>query len=211
LKFIVIVNLVMVAVLLGLIIGLGLEYIARYGAPFALLAVPALAPLLSWNEPRRAECERQTAATLAGLYAVLAVAVSIVYLSFASHSGLQEPTADAARRILDDWKAKYSCGPGYFLGDRQTVYGIGIAAGPEGDSLTIGFIPAARWFDQRKLDAQGAVLVYTLPQVPAQFQAAYPGRAMSEEKSISVPVLRTHNGKTKDYFYRFVAPGDCGT
>ncbi|RED38108.1 dolichyl-phosphate-mannose-protein mannosyltransferase [Rhodopseudomonas thermotolerans] len=209
LKFIVIVNVSMLVILLGLIGGLGLEYIARYGAPFSLLAVPALAPLLRWNEPRRESCERQTAWTLAGLYGALSAVVMIAYLGPASHSGLQEPTADAARLILDDWRGRYSCGPGYFLGDRQTVYGIGIAAGPDGDSTTIHFIPATRWFDQRKLDDQGAVLVYTLPQVPAQFAAAYPGRAMSEEKRIDVPVLRTHNGKTKEYYYRFVAPKGC--
>ncbi|QDL98556.1 glycosyltransferase family 39 protein [Rhodopseudomonas palustris] len=210
LKFIVIVNVAMLLILLGLILVLGLEYIARYGAPFSLLAVPALAPLLRWNEPRRQTCERQTGWTLAGLYAVLTAAAAIAYLGPASHSGLQEPTADAARLILDDWRSQYTCGPGYFLGDRQTVYGIGIAAGPDADSTTIHFIPATRWFDQRKFDDRGAVLVYTLPQVPAQFAAAYPGRAMSEEKRIDVPVLRTRNGKTKEYYYRFVAPKACG-
>ncbi|WBU29107.1 glycosyltransferase family 39 protein [Rhodopseudomonas palustris] len=209
LKFIVIIDLAMVLILLGMIVGLGLEYIARYGAPFSLLAVPALAPLLSWNEARRDTCERQTGWTLSGLYTVMSATVMIAYLGPASHSGLQEPTADAARLILDDWRSQYSCGPGYFLGDRQTVYGIGIAAGPEADSITIHFIPATRWFDPRKLEDQGAVLVYTLPQVPAHFAAAYPGRAMSDEKRIDVPVLRTHNGKTKEYFYRFVAPKAC--
>jgi 4-amino-4-deoxy-L-arabinose transferase-like glycosyltransferase len=210
LKFIVIVNVVMAAILLGLIMVLGLEYIARYGAPFALLAVPALAPLLAWNESRRAICERQTVWTLATLYAVLTACVTIAYLGPYSHSGLQEPTADAAHMILADWNSKYTCGPGYYLGDRQTVYGIGIAAGPGADSMTLEFVPAARWFDAAKLKRDGAVLVYTLPQVPAQFAALFPGMVVSDEKQISVAVLRTHSGKTKEYFYRFVAPQGCG-
>jgi len=209
LKFIVIVNLVMAAILLGLIGVLGLEYIARYGAPFALLAVPALAPLLSWNEQQRAKCERQTIWSLAALYAVLSAAVAIGYLGPFSHSGLQEPTADAARLILADWNSKYACGPGYYLGDRQTVYGIGIAAGPDADSLTVTFVPVTRWFDAAKLKRDGAVLVYTLPQLPAEFASRFPELKMSDEKPISVPVLRTHNGKTKEYFYRFVAPQGC--
>ncbi|WP_245258259.1 glycosyltransferase family 39 protein [Rhodopseudomonas palustris] len=209
LKFIVIVNVAMFAVLVVLIAGCGLEYIARYGAPFAELAVLALAPLFTWNESRRAVAVRQTVQSLGVLYAVLAAGASVVYLLFASHSGLQEPTAQAARVILADWNSKYKCGPGYYLGDRQTVYGIGIAAGPDGDSMTINFIPKARWFDTAKLEANGAVLVYTLPQVPGDFATAFPGATMSEEKRISVPVLRTHTGKTKDYFYRFVAPKAC--
>ncbi|ABE38901.1 conserved hypothetical protein [Rhodopseudomonas palustris BisB5] len=210
LKFVVIVNVTMFVVLLVLIAVFGLEYIARYGAPFAELAVLALAPLFTWNEARRDLAVRQTVQSLGALYAVLAVGVSVIYLFFASHSGLQEPTAQAARIMLADWNSKYTCGPGYFLGDRQTVYGIGIAAGPDGDSMTINFIPKARWFDATKLEANGAVLVYTLPQVPADFAAAFPDLKMSDEKRISVPVLRTHTGKTKEYFYRLVAPKACG-
>ncbi|WP_322518107.1 glycosyltransferase family 39 protein [Rhodopseudomonas palustris] len=210
LKFIVVVNVAMF-VLLAVLIGVcGLEYIARYGAPFAELAVLTLAPLFTWNERRRDLAVRQTVWSLGALYAVLAAGASVVYLVFASHSGLQEPTAQAARIILADWNSKYKCGPGYYLGDRQTVYGIGIAAGPDGDSMTINFIPKARWFDTAKLEANGAVLVYTLPQVPGDFAKAFPGATMSEEKRISVPVLRTHTGKTKEYFYRFVAPRACG-
>ncbi|MBI5129122.1 MAG: glycosyltransferase family 39 protein [Rhodopseudomonas palustris] len=209
LKFIVVVDIAMFAVLLVLIGVFGLEYIARYGAPFAELAVLALAPLFRWIDGRRDLGMRQTVQALAVLYAVLAVGASVAYLFFVSHSGLQEPTAQAARLILSDWNSKYTCGPGYFLGDRQTVYGIGIAAGPDGDSLTIGFIPKARWFDTAKLETKGAVLVYALPQVPGHFAKAFPGMTMSAEKQISVPVLRTHTGKTKDYFYRFVAPKAC--
>ncbi|MGP9811546.1 glycosyltransferase family 39 protein [Rhodopseudomonas sp. NSM] len=210
LKFIVVVNVAMFVLLVVLIAGCGLEYIARYGAPFAELAVLALAPLFTWNESRRAVAVRQTVQSLGVLYAVLAAGASVIYLFFASHSGLQEPIAQAARVILADWNSKYKCGPGYYLGDRQTVYGIGIAAGPGGDSMTINFIPKARWFDTAELAANGAVLVYTLPQVPGDFAKAFPDLAMSEEMRISVPVLRTHTGKTKEYFYRFVAPKGCG-
>jgi hypothetical protein len=136
--------------------------------------------------------------------------VSVSYTFFASHSGLQEPTAQAARIILADWNSKYTCRPGYFLGDRQTVYGIGIAAGPDGDAMAINFIPKANWLDAAKLAANGAVLVYTLPQAPGDFAAAFPDLTMSKETRISVPVLRTRTGKTKEYFYRFVAPQHCG-
>ncbi len=210
LKFVVIVNIAMVAVLLVLIVGFGLEYIARYGAPFAELSVLALAPLFVWAADRRDAVMHQTAAALGLVYGGLAIAVSVIYLFFASHSGLQEATAQAARLVLDDWNSKYACGPGYFLGDRQTVYGIGIGAGPDGDSMALEFVPKARWFDRNKLTTKGAVLIYTLPQVPANFAAAFPDLAMSEEKRITVPVLRTHTGKTKDYFYRLVPPKDCG-
>lgn len=209
LKFVVVVNIAMFAVLLVLIVGFGLEYIARYGAPFAELSVLALAPLFSWAADRRDAVMRQTAQSLGLVYGGLALAVSVIYLFFASHSGLQEATAQAARLVLNDWNSKYTCGPGYFLGDRQTVYGIGIDAGPDGDSMALEFVPKARWFDRNKLATQGAVLIYTLPQVPTDFAAAFPDLTMSDEKRISVPVLRTRTGKTKDYFYRLVTPKDC--
>lgn len=210
LKFVVVANTAMFALLTVLIVGFGLEYIARYGAPFAELSVLTLAPLFSWASGKRDAVMRQIALSLGTLYGVLAIAASVIYIFFASHSGLQEATAQAARLVLADWNSKYKCGPAYFLGDRQTVYGIGIAAGPEGDSMTIEFIPKARWFDAGKLAANGAVLIYTLPQVPDSFAAEFPDLPMSEEKQISVPVLRTHTGKTKEYFYRFVAPKACG-
>lgn len=210
LKFVVVVNIAMFVVLLVLIIGLGLEYIARYGAPFGELSVLALAPLFSWAVGRRETLMRDTALSLGALYGVLAIAVSVIYLFFASHSGLQEATAQAAQLVLDDWNSKYKCGPAYYIGDRQTVYGIGIAAGPDGDSIALEFIPKTHWFDRNKLADRGAVLIYTLPQVPGDFAAAFPDLKMSEEKRISVPVLRTQTGKTKDYFYRLIAPKNCG-
>ena len=86
-KFIVVVNAVMFVLLFALIALLGLEYIARYGAPFAELAVLALAPLLRWNESRRELCERQTVQSLGAIYAGLAVVVAVVYLFFASTAG----------------------------------------------------------------------------------------------------------------------------
>jgi 4-amino-4-deoxy-L-arabinose transferase-like glycosyltransferase len=208
-KFIIVVNIAMFAALLVLIIGLGLEYIARYGAPFAELSVLTLAPLVSFVPAKRDAVIRQTVLSLGALYAVLAIAVSVIYLFFASHSGLQEATAQAARLVLADWNSKYSCGPAYYIGDRQTVYGIGIAAGPDGDSMAIDFIPKARWFDTKKLAEQGAVLIYTLPQIPEAFATEFPDLPMSDEKRISVPVLRTHTGKTKDYAYRLISPKAC--
>lgn len=208
-RFIVLVNVGMLVALFGMIGVLGLEYIARYGAPFAELAVLAVAPLVTWREKWRAEGERRVAVGLGVLYGVVAVATTVAYVMFFSHSGLQEPTAQAARIILDDWRSRYDCGPAYFLGDRQTVYGIGIAAGPEADSLTLDFIPKAKWFDAGRLRAKGAVVVYTLPDVPAQFAQAFPGIALTEEKRFAVPDLRTQSGKMKEYAYRFAAPADC--
>jgi hypothetical protein len=53
------------------------------------------------------------------------------------------------------------------------------------------------------------VVLYALPDVPAQFAQAFPGIGLTEEKRFAIPVLRTHSGKLKDYAYRFAAPGDC--
>ncbi|WP_244432019.1 glycosyltransferase family 39 protein [Rhodopseudomonas sp. B29] len=208
-KFLVLVNIAMFLLLLVFVVLLGLQYIVRYGAPFAQMAMLALAPMLDWRPGRQIAGERHTAVALGGFYAVAATAACVAYLGFFSHSGLQEPTAAAARAIMADWNSRYHCGPGYILGDRQTVYGVGIAAEPKIDSLAVEYIPRTPWFDPEIVLSKGAVLVYSLPSVPDQFAALFPEIKIGKERQITLPVLRTMSGKTKTYTYRFVPPGDC--
>ncbi len=67
--------------------------------------------------------------TIAAVYLIAGAVITVLYLTFASHSGLQEPTPAAARAILADWHSTYPCGPAYVLGGRQAAYGVGIEAG----------------------------------------------------------------------------------
>ena len=210
LQFVIATNLVMICLLLCLVGLFGLDYIFRYGAPFAEFAVLALAPLVGWAESRRETGERDTVLTLGALYLTAATAVCVGYTFFFSHSGLQEPTAAAARVIMTDWNSKYSCGPAYVLGDRQTVYGVGIEAGPAVVALSTVDVLDASWFDAAKLTAQGAVLVHSNKGPPVAFTGLFPGKVFTEETHLALPVLRTHSGKVKDYHYRFVPPQDCG-
>lgn len=208
-KFLVLFNIAMFAMLFVMVTVLGLEYIVRYGAPFAQMAMLSLAPMLEWRPGRQSGGERETAIALGGFYALAAIVACVAYLGFFSHSGLQEPTAAAARAILADWNSRYKCGPAYILGDRQTVYGVGIAADPKIDSLAVEYIPRTPWFDPERVLAKGAVLVYSLPGAPEQFSELFPEVKISKERQITLPVLRTMSGKMKTYTYRFVLPGDC--
>ena len=85
--------------------------------------------------------------SLGAIYLTVAAVVCVGYTFFFSHSGLQEPTAAAARVILADWNRQYACGPAYVLGDRQTVYGVGIEAGPAVVAMSMVDVPDAYWFD----------------------------------------------------------------
>lgn len=59
------------------------------------------------------------------------------------------------------------------------------------------------------MTAQGAVVIYGSPGPYDAFARLFPRMAVTPEMHIAVPVLRTHSGKVKDYFYSFVPPQNC--
>lgn len=208
-RFLLVMNATMQIVLLALLLFAGLDYVWRFDAPYAMMAVPALAPLVTWNEGCRAWFERQVSATIAAVYLTAGAIIIVLYLTFASHSGLQEPTPAAARAILADWHSTYPCGPAYVLGGRQAAYGIGIEAGRSITALSYRDIAGAPWFDPGALQARGAIVVDTGPGIGERMARFLPGVATSDEKSIALPLRRTHKTKTFTYLYRFVAPQGC--
>lgn len=208
-QFLLVINIAMICLLLCLVGLFGLDYIFRYGAPFVELAAIALAPLVVWVESRREIGERDTVRALGLVYLTVLASLCVGYTFFFSHSGLQEPTAAAARVVMADWNSKYACGPAYMLGDRQTVYGVGIEAGASVAAISVVDVPDTPWFDASKLTAQGAVVIYGSPGPYDAFARLFPRMAVTPEMHIAVPVLRTHSGKVKDYFYSFVPPQNC--
>jgi len=210
-RFLVVMNLTMQAILLGLVLIAGLDYLFRFDAPYAMLAVPALAPLVRWRERAVRWFDREVTVTIAGLYFAAAAILVVVYTFFASHTGLQEPTAAAAKAILDDWTSHYRCGPAYIIGGRQGVYGVGIAMPRTVTTLDYHAIAGAPWFDLAALRARGAVVIDDGPMTPGLVAAFLPGLVTTEVKQVTLPLRRTHKPKTITYPYRFVAPQDCGS
>ncbi|MGO4716403.1 glycosyltransferase family 39 protein [Bradyrhizobium sp. 2TAF24] len=210
-RFLVVMNLTMQAILLGLVLIAGLDYLFRFDAPYAMMAVPALAPLVRWADRTARWFEREVTATIAGLYFAAAVIITVVYTFFASHSGLQEPIAAAAKAIRDDWTSRYRCGPAYIIGGRQGVYGVGIAMPRSVSVIDYHAITGAPWFDPAAVRAGGAVVIDDGPMTPGLLATFLPGLVTTEAKQVTLPLRRTHKAKTITYSYRFAAPQDCGS
>jgi hypothetical protein len=187
----------------------GLEFLARFAAPYIMLAFLAAAPLVEWSKYCNQWFHARVVPFIGGLYLVAGIAVAFVFTGFASHSAMQEPAAEAAHLILQDWQSKYSCGPAYFIGGRQGVYGVGIEAGRDVTALAYREIAGATWYDDGKLLAKGAVVIDTDPEFKERMQKFLPGKTYSAESSVTVPLKRTWTGKQSTFRYRFIAPQDC--
>lgn len=204
-RFLVAMNLAMQAILLGLVLFAGLDYLFRFDAPYAMLAVPALAPLVRFTDRTARWFEVEVTATIAALYLTAGIVLVVVYTFFASHTGMQEPTAAAADAILADWRTHYACGPADVFGGRRSVYGIGIAMPRAVTALEYRTIANAPWFDPADLRARGAVLL----DDTAEAEAYLPGLATTPARQITLPLRRTHAPRHITYTYRFAPPQAC--
>jgi len=196
-------------VVVGLIVAAGLAYRPRYSPPYAMVAVLAVAPWVSWRDDAATWIEGAVARSIGAFNLAIALVLVVVYTFFASHSGMQEPTRSAAAAILADWHSRYSCGPGYFFGVRQNVYGVGIEAGRDVTTLSGSDLAGASWFDPDRWYREGAVIIDT-PEDARNWQSAYqPGPAATPEASVALPLRRTRLNKQFVYSYHFIAPHDC--
>jgi 4-amino-4-deoxy-L-arabinose transferase-like glycosyltransferase len=209
-QFLLVMNAAMQIVLLGLVMIAGLDYVFRFSAPYVMMAVLALAPWIGWKDGCRAWVDRLIVPAVGWIYLAAAAFLAVFYTAFASHSGMQEPTVEAARMILADWASTYSCGPAYFLGGRQGVYGVGIEAGRKVTTLDYRAVAGASWFDADKLRTNGAVVIDTDPEFRERMARFLPGIVASDEKRITLPLRRSYRTKTFTTPYHFVAPQGCG-
>lgn len=187
----------------------GLNFLARFAAPYIMLTFLAVAPLIEWSERCKRWLDTRVVPFIGGLYLIAGIAVAIIFTGFASHSAMQEPSAEAARHILKDWYSKYACGPAYFIGGRQGVYGVGIEAGRDVTTLAYREIAGATWYDDDKLRKGGAVVMDTDPEFKERMLKFLPGKIYSAESSITIPLRRTWTGKQRTFPYHFIAPQDC--
>ena len=208
-RLMLIMNVVMQVILLGLVLFGGLDYVFRYSAPYAMMAVLTLAPLFRLAGAWRAWAERELVLALGGFYVALAIVIGIIYSVFASHSPMQEPTAEGARAILAEWDRAYPCGPAYFIGGRQEVYGVGLQAGERVDALFYRDIAGAPWFDRDRMTAGGIVVMDSGVDYERRVEKYLPGVPLTPEATVTLPLLRTHKPKTFTYHYHFVAPQGC--
>jgi len=209
LRFVLIVNGTIMVVLVAMIMIGNLVYKYRFGAPFAAVAIMGLAPLLGWNAGRSTAGERRIVRAVGYFNPALVAVMTIMYLGLTSHSMMQEPYHEPTRAILADWHGRYACGPAYVIGHHYAAPLIGIHAGPQTTALDTEDIAAAQWFDPARLRAQGAVVIAYSPISQAATRAVLPDVTLSDEKTLTCPLLRTFSRKTITYHYRFIAPQSC--
>lgn len=197
------------AALIVLVMITGLNFLARFAAPYIMLTFLAVAPFMEWSQSCKGWIERRVVPLIAGLYLVAGITAAVVFTAFASHSAMQEPTAEAARLILQDWDSKYTCGPAYFVGGRQATYGVGIEAKRNVTALAYREIAGATWYNDDKLRKGGAVVMDTDPEFKERMAKFLPGKAYSAEREIILPLRRTRTGKQFTFPYHFIAPQGC--
>ena len=209
-RVLLIANAVMLLILLALVLIGGLDYVFRYSAPYAMMIALGLAPFLETAGGWQKWAERDVPTALGGFYLVLGVGLGVAYTFFASHTPMQEPTAEAAAAILAEWDRSFACGPAYVLGGRQYVYGVGLDAGPRVIPLFYRDIAGAPWFDRDRLLAGGGVVIDDGPdEYKARMARFLPGIPTAPERQLTLPLRWTQRAKTVTYLYHFVAPQGC--
>ncbi len=207
-RFLVALPVAMTAVLVALVLGLGTVLNHRYGAPLFGFFVIAVAPYTAINPATWPQAARGTVIS-AGLTALAVFVGSVVmYGIFTSHAYMQEPSAEAAEIVLKDWRQHYSCGPGYFLGDRASAHGMAISGDRVAAGIPMEDIAVAPWFDPALLKREGAIVAFRHP-ISAADVAALPNVSVAGQRSFTLPLLRTFSGATITYHYFFIPPGDC--
>lgn len=214
-RFLVVLTLALVAIMLAMVLGLGTVLNHRYAAPLFGFFIIAVAPYVAFNQATWPKAVRGTVVSTGLTVVAVFVIALVVYGIFTGHSYMQEPSAKAAAIVLKDWRQHYSCGPGYFLGDRASAHGMAISGDRVAAGIPIEDLRVAPWFDPQLLKHKGAIVAFRHP-ISAADIAAVPGVTgaerkafVADQKSFTLPLLRTFSGKTITYHYFFIPPEDC--
>jgi hypothetical protein len=208
-NFLLVTNVAMQVLLVGLIAIPGVIYLFRFSPAYVMMAALAIGSWVGWRSDCEAWVSRQVIPFVGGLNLLVGVALTIVYTLFATHSGMQEPTRAGAEAILANWNSRYPCGPAYFLGVRQNVYGVGIEAGRNVTTISWGDLSGAIWFDPERLRRYGAVVIDTPVEARAWMSSYRRADQATEEYSVTLPLRRTYKAKSFTYSYHFLVPRDC--
>jgi 4-amino-4-deoxy-L-arabinose transferase-like glycosyltransferase len=200
-----------IAICVVLVLGVGTVFNHRYGAPLFGIFVLVLAP---WVKLRAATwpAARRAVIAFSGLTAgVVLLASAIVYGVVTGHSYMQEPAEEAAAIMRANWDSRFSCGPGYILGDVESAHVLAIAGDRRGAGVPLMDIGRTSWFDPGLLQREGAIVAFRTPIPTDSVGRALPGVSIRPEPPLTLPLLRTWADETVTYNYFFVAPASCGS
>lgn len=193
-----------------LVLGPGVAFNHRYPAPYFGVFVLALAPFIRIETRAWASVRRWILLTTGLVAGLVIVAACLVYGVFTGHGYMQEPAAQAASRLKEEWDTRFSCGPGYVLGD-GTAHVLALSWDPEMIGLRLTDTRRAHWYDPVRLQELGAVVVYRQSLPPGQVAEYLPALDSAQTRSLTLPLRRTLSGKSVTYEYAFLPPADCGS
>jgi hypothetical protein len=124
---------------------------------------------------------------------------------------MQEPAEEAAAIMRANWDSRFSCGPGYILGDVESAHVLAIAGDRRGAGVPLMDIGRTSWFDPGLLQREGAIVAFRTPIPTDSVGRALPGVSIRPEPPLTLPLLRTWADETVTYNYFFVAPASCGS
>jgi len=197
------------AALALLVLAGGLSFSSRYVAPFLILFVLAVCPLIDFDRSRWAGIESRTLRTLTVTATVMLLAAGLIYGVFASHDVMQEPSFEAAAAIRADWSKTYSCGPAYMLGDIGSANGMALTGPPLPVGIPMDILLQVSWFDPARLKRDGAIVVYRDAVNWDEVARALPAVGPRDTHSITLPMLRTRTVASYTYRYFFLPPSVC--
>ena len=194
------VTLIYTAILL-LIVGAGLTFRSRWGAPMQPLFLLALFCMVRL-EPQTTRVFAVGMMAVLGLLFVGSMGLALLH----PHSNLQEPAPAAAGIMRADWDRQFPCGPAYVIGNG--AHSVGLYFGRSVLGLSPEAFLHAYWVDKEKMHRLGAVLVGNFEQdISPAFAKEFPQR--TSPVAISLPYRRAWVQHKQNYSYSFLPPQRC--
>ena len=165
---------------------------------------------------RAREGGRERAHTHAGALALVLGSVhtcallaggGLVYGVFTGHPRQQEPLAEAAAKLQQEWP--FACGPAYVMGDFWSAYGIGPAMSPPRPGVHLIEMRGAPGYEAAKREREGAIVIYRDRLNLSEIGAVFPALDLSAPRRMTLPLARTWSGGVVSYEFVFVAPKGC--
>jgi hypothetical protein len=189
-------------VLLLIVIG-GLEFFPRYLTPLYGLGIIGVLCGVHLEPAAIQFCARLA------LYGwALCLAGTGVYISCFVNARLREPAPAAAAVLQHNWDSRFSCGPGYILGDGTSAFAIALYYTGRVTGVSVGDYLFAQWVDRDRLRRLGAIVI-TTPSRGAVFNFFSELPNQTPRATLAVPYRRTLSSAQHVYIYSFIAPQDC--
>jgi 4-amino-4-deoxy-L-arabinose transferase-like glycosyltransferase len=196
---------VLALLFLGLIILGGLRYVERFS--YAWLPLAALVAFCLVHVDERGLLHLTHVALAIWVLAELgAVGYAMVAINAS-----REPAPAAADLVRQDWDRRYSCGPGYILGEKFAAHGVALYFDGPGRRITGASIDDyrfAQWIAKDRIRRLGAVVIARDEAAAGElFATDFPQRTAPVR--LDLPYRRIWSNARHRYFYSFIPPRDC--